>query len=148
MTPHQYLSDRLTKEMFEGNMHACLRDVGRLAGGLAAAGDLSEPDLFALGSQAEELAINKAEGDSKWQEAVAFGRSDPVHWDSVSPKQDKALDWDSTIGDGDYQIVDPHWVQAIEVAEPNDWDPRCPGVGIPDNAVRGGGVRRLRDRIV
>ena len=123
MTPHQYLSDRLTKEMFEGNMHSCLRDVGRLAGGLAAVGDLHETDLFALGSQAEELSINKAEGASKWQEAVAFGRGEPVHWDAISPKQDKALDWDSTIGDGEYQIIDPNWIEEMEVKEPDSWNP-------------------------
>jgi len=67
--------------MHEGNMHGCLRDVGRLAGGYAAAGSLSSDGLDQLAATAERLAINKAEAVDKWAEAVTFGRGEPVHWD-------------------------------------------------------------------
>jgi hypothetical protein len=123
LTPYQYIADRLTAEMIQGNMHACLRDLGRLAGGYVAAGDMPETDLVALQSLAEEKSINRAEAASKWAEAIAYGRSQPVQWDNPTQhRPDKVLDWDSVIGD-DYKVVDTNWIESVEVAEPDIWDP-------------------------
>lgn len=39
------------------------------------------------------------------------------------PDPGAALDWDSEIGAGDLKVVDPEWLEAREVAEPERWDP-------------------------
>jgi hypothetical protein len=124
MRPYDYLSNRLAGEMIEGNMHACLRDVGRMTGGLLAAGDLTQTEADELGRQAEVLALNKAEAHTKWAEAVEFGRQEPVHWDQqeASRRPDKAFDWDDEIG-GEYRVIDPNWLEPVEVAEPDEWNP-------------------------
>ena len=121
-TPRQYLSDRLREEMTVGNMHVCLRDVGRMAGGLLANRSLSDGDVMALAELAESLAVNKAEAATKWQEAVDFGRREPLAWDAVQHGPDRVLDWDDTIRD-DYRVIDPNWIEPIEVVEPDTWDP-------------------------
>ena len=109
--------------MVEGNMHACLRDVGRLAGGLLTAGDLSSADLADVAALAESLAINKREAATKWGKAVDYGKNQPVRWDQhYQPREDRALDWNDTIRD-DYRVVDPNWVEPIDVAEPDTWNP-------------------------
>ena len=36
---------KLHEGMYDGNMHACLRDVGRIAGGCFAAGRLTQDEL-------------------------------------------------------------------------------------------------------
>lgn len=122
MTPYDYLASRLKAEMYEGNMHGCLRDVGRLAGGYLAAGSMTRNDVDGLASVAESLALNRGEALTKWSEAVEFGRSEPVKWDSQHAKPDRAFDWNDTIGD-DYQVIDPHWIESIETSEPETWDP-------------------------
>jgi len=124
MTPLDYLLNRLNAEMHEGNMHGCLRDVGRLAGGYAAAGSLSADGLDQLAATAERLAINKVEAAEKWAEAVKYGRGEPVHWDRLqSQVPDRAYDWDDPIGGNEYQIIDPHWIESVETTEPDTWDP-------------------------
>ena len=125
MTPLDYLRGRLNREMFEGNMHGCLRDIGRLAGGYLATGSLTVGDTDQLAEVAETLAINKAEAAEKWTEAVTFGRGQPVRWDqSQTRRVDRAFDWNDTIRfDSDYQIIDPQWIEAVETKEPDDWDP-------------------------
>jgi len=124
VTPLDYLLNRLNTEMYEGNMHGCLRDVGRLAGGYAAAGSLSSDGLDQLAATAERLAINKVEAAEKWAEAVKYGRGEPVHWDRLpSQVPDRAYDWDDPIGGNEYQIIDPHWIESVETTEPDTWDP-------------------------
>ena len=124
MKPLEYLLGRLDKEMFEGNMHGCLRDVGRLAGGYFAAGSLTAGDLDQLAAAAERLAINQVEAAEKWIEAVTFGRGEPVQWDhALALRADRAIDWDDPIGGNSYQIIDPAWVEAVETTEPDTWDP-------------------------
>lgn len=124
MTPFDYLSNRLHGEMYEGNMHGCLRDVGRLAGGYCATGSLSADEMIQLADLAASLAINKAEANEKWTEAVKYGRGEPVHWDhSKAHVPDRAFDWDDPIGGGEYQIIDPRWVESVETVEPDTWDP-------------------------
>ena len=125
MTPLEYLSQRLQNEMIEGQMHGCLRDVGRLAGGYFSAGNLSDSDMDVLGASVVSLAINKTEAVQKWAEAVKFGRNEPVQWDQVTAhRPDRVIDWGDTIGEHDsYQILDPAWIEDVETSEPDVWNP-------------------------
>lgn len=127
MSPQEYLADRLRKEMSEGQMHATLRDVGRLAGGLLAAGNLTAGAVHQVGELAAELAINKAEAAVKWEEAVEYGRKDPVSWATHAAnnrRPDRVLDWGDEISD-DYVIegIDPDWVMEVEEPQESDWNP-------------------------
>lgn len=118
----EHLADRLAGEMHEGNMHGALRDIGRLAGGLLAGGSLTAPDLYALGQQAESLAINRKEAAIKWDEAVSYGKNEPVDWKTVPRRADKVLDWNDEIG-SPYQVVNPDWIEPVKVPEPTEWNP-------------------------
>ena len=69
---------KLHDGMYDGNMHACLRDVGRIAGGCFAAGRLSPDELDSLRDLAISLSRNKSLGARKWDEAVAFGQKQPL----------------------------------------------------------------------
>ena len=75
---YKRIETKLRAGMIEGQMHECLRDIGRLAGGMRAGGFLSDGDLTALGALAVSLSINKREGEQKWQAAVAHGRGEPI----------------------------------------------------------------------
>jgi len=109
--------------MVQGNMHACLRDTGRLAGGYAATGALRADDLQALGEVASSLAINAREAETKWLEAVTYGRGEPVQWEHPS-QGGRALEWGDSIGGGETPIVDARWIQDAEIVEPvSDWNP-------------------------
>ena len=129
MTPFDLMESKLRADMVQGNMHACLRDVGRLAGGYAASGALGAMDLHRLGELAESLSVNRGEGRAKWDEAVVYGRNQPVAWEP--PKRDEELDWSATIGGGpepsgkeDYRVVRAEWIQDEEIPEPGDqWHP-------------------------
>jgi len=123
-TPRQYLSDQLAGRMTVGQMHGTLRDVGRMAGGLFANRHLTAADLDTLREQAESLAVNPREAAEKWTEAVAFGKREPLDWDTVHHGPDRVLDWDSVIRD-DHRVVvtDPEHVAPVEVASPDDWEP-------------------------
>lgn len=107
-------------------MHVCLRDVGRLAGGYAASGAITQHDLAELESIAASLSINKKEGSSKWVEGVAYGRGQPVQWDA--PREQRVLDWGDEIGQGirdeDLRIIDHRWLEIEEIEEPEDWNPK------------------------
>lgn len=118
----EYIEKRLQSEMVEGQMHGCLRDVGRLAGGLLATGSLSASEIDSLRCTAVSLAINSTEATTKWDEAVQFGRGEPVSWSQVELKPDVAYDWDTVIGEP-YRVIDPHWIESVEVREPEQWDP-------------------------
>ncbi len=127
MTPTELIEQKLRDGMTEGNMHACLRDVGRLAGGYAASNAISAVDLFQLENIAAGLSMNSKEGARKWGEAVVYGRKQPIAWeepDSYQSRNDRALDWGDTIGDPEkLKVVDPNWIQDAEVTEPSDqWD--------------------------
>ena len=127
MTAIEVIEQKLRDGMVEGNMHACLRDTGRLAGGYAATGALSAIDLFHLEGVAVSLSLNGAEGRAKWSEAVVYGRGQPVEWvtpEEFAAQNDRELDWDAEIGGRDkLKVVDHHWLQDAEVEEPgDDWD--------------------------
>jgi RecA-family ATPase len=133
-----FIRYKLESEMVKGNMHACLRDVGRLAGGLRATNAISALELDRLGDLAESLSINKQEGQAKWTEAVVFGRGQPVVWNNDDV--DGELDWNDSISrdlDSHYsyakpekpaekdelKIVDQAWVEDEEIEEPANWEP-------------------------
>ena len=127
MTPFDVVEQNLRDGMVEGNMHGCLRDVGRLAGGYAATGALGGMDLVRLEDLAASLSKNQAEGRSKWSEAVVFGRTQPVEWMESSEyvaQEGRALDWNDTIGANEkLKVVDTNWLQDAEVEEPgDDWN--------------------------
>jgi RecA-family ATPase len=117
---------KLRDGMVEGQMHGCLRDVGRLAGGYAAAGAITASELFELEGLAASLSKNAAEGADKWCKAVVFGRGQPVQWNPeefTAAKRDRALEWDDEIGGGAgdaHHVVDMNWLEDAEVAEPGD----------------------------
>jgi hypothetical protein len=86
------VKQRLRDGMRQGQMHICIRDNGRLAGGYAAAGRLTESDVAQLENIAVDLSINADDGRRQWRLAVAHGCKEPLHRDG------HALTWDSTIG--------------------------------------------------
>jgi len=85
MDGYKICETKLCRDMFPGNMHACLRDTGRLAGGYFASGELDEGELDQLKRLAVTLAISPAEAERKWIEAVAYGRKDPIKVGSEQP---------------------------------------------------------------
>jgi regulatory protein RepA len=126
MTAYDIIKKQLQDGMVQGEMHACLRDTGRLAGGYAAGGAITPLDLHHLRELAESLAINPREAVKKWDEAVVYGRNEPLRWEQQRD-EGRALDWSDSIGGGgydDHRIVDAHWVQDAEISEPvADWNP-------------------------
>ena len=120
--------------MVQGQMHVCLRDAGRLAGGMLAAGKLKNNDLAALERLAVQLSVNKQEGSHKWRQAVEFGRGQPVEADRPAAAGG-AYGWDDPIYVGKTTpaaaspepvtpIVDERWVEPDEIPEPSaDWQP-------------------------
>lgn len=126
MTAFEVVQKELDVGMAPGNMHGCLRDAGRLAGGYVASGAISGGELAALENMAVQLSKNKGEGARKWSEAVEFGRRQPVAWDAEL-YEGRALEWDAPIGshkgDNNLKVVDCNWLEDMEVQEPEEWDP-------------------------
>jgi len=121
------IESMLHNGMVESQMHGCIRDVGRQAGGYAASGVIDPMELFQLGSLVESLSINASEGLDKWEKAVKYGRDEPLHWDDnemFKRKEEKELGWNDTIGNpDDYHIVDTNYLQGDEVPDPGEnWD--------------------------
>jgi RecA-family ATPase len=131
--------ERMLREgMVDGQMHTCLRDAGRLAGGMHAAGKIKAGDLAALETLATSLSKNKREGAYKWQVAVEYGRKQPVEPDRA-PTHGGAYDWNDAIPvrPQDRQrrqasapapvaepVVDERWIEPDEIPAPAaDWQP-------------------------
>lgn len=125
MTAYELIETKLREGMVKGAMHTCLRDIGRLAGGYAAGGQLPIRDLTVLEDIAAGLSVNPKEGRLKWREAVAFGRNEPVKLDT--PRQDRAIGfgWDDPIIVGKAaKQTDELWVESADIPEPAaDWKP-------------------------
>ena len=92
----QRVESMLAEGMYQGNMHKCLRDAGRLAGGFAAAGLLSTAELDAMGNDAARRAIDPKKALMTWGDAVTFGKGQPL--DIEQNRASQALSWDSPIG--------------------------------------------------
>lgn len=120
------VEQKLRDGMYEGNMHACLRNVGRIAGGCLAAGRLTQAEIDALGDIAVSLSLNKAEGRRKWEQSVQFGSRQPLERSVVahaSPDASNAIGWDEVVSPDEYRIVDTNWLETEVVREPEKWSP-------------------------
>ena len=120
------VEQKLRDGMYEGNMHACLRNVGRIAGGCLAAGRLTQAEIDALGDIAVSLSLNKAEGRRKWEQSVQFGSRQPLERSVVahaSPDASNAIGWDEVVSPDEYRIVDTNWLETEVVREPDKWSP-------------------------
>ena len=110
MTCFESVEQNLREGMVQGQMHKCLRDIGRRAGGYLATRSLSSDECDRLGEIAVSLSINKAEARRKWAEAVLFGQKSPLHWDESSTYLGEGgfspLSWDSELVE-DLKIVNP-----------------------------------------
>ena len=117
---------KLREGMFEGNMHACLRNVGRIAGGLLAAGRLSPDEVDSLGDIAVSMSLNKAEGRRKWNESISFGQKQPLPAGTLihtTAETSHAIGWNEVVNPEDYRIVDTNWLETEVVREPDKWNP-------------------------
>ena len=123
---YRMLEQKLREGMYEGNMHHCLRDVGRIAGGHLAAGRITSAECDDLENLAASLAIRKTEAHRKWKEAVEFGRKQPLKREQlISSDSGHAIDWNETVNPDDYRIVDSNWLEKDVIIEPSkDWN-RC-----------------------
>ena len=128
MTCFESVEQNLRAGMVQGQMHKCLRDIGRRAGGLLAGRALSQDEVDELGRIAESLSIHKAEAKRKWAEAIQFGSRSPLYWEenshTVSPTA-RELRWDSEIGEDDLKVVKEEWLEEEVLEEPSGkkWNP-------------------------
>lgn len=129
MKAFDYIKRQLDQDMVEGNMHSCLRDVGRHAGGMIASGALTSTEAYQLGEYCMRLAKNPTLAEQKWTEAIEHGKGESVSWDDnkkgqIDHSRGHALDYDSEINQDDpdaYRIVDKNFLQGEELIEPTDW---------------------------
>ena len=120
------VEQKLHEGMYDSNMHACLRDVGRIAGGCLAAGRLTQDELESLKSLAISLSRNKTQGERKWNEAVAFGQKQPLPHSvgaAGDRRQSHAIGWDEVVNPDEYRIVDTNRLETEVVNEPDKWNP-------------------------
>lgn len=128
MTPFEILERKISSEMVPGQRHVARRDLGRLAGGYAAAGTLSGRDL----TQLEDMVISRSTtpkvARQQWRDAVDFGRREPVRFEAWK-KEDSAVGfgWDDPIFVGketDRPFVDERHIEAADIPDPAaDWKP-------------------------
>jgi RecA-family ATPase len=124
MDCYEVIENKLNEGMVQGQMHTCLRDIGRLAGGHAAAGQLTASELDALGNLAAARSINAKQGLLKWRAAVEFGRRDPVTKETFTPKETTHFGFDEPIWVGKTAPGLPHknQVESQDIPEPTaDW---------------------------
>ena len=121
------IEQKLREGMHEGNMHKCIRNVMRIAGGCVAAKRITEEQCESLCDLAVSLSINKAEARRKCDEAVAFGKRQPLPHDAMPAFRDNgggAIGWDEKVDPADYRIIDRNWLEKEDITEPSeDWNP-------------------------
>ncbi|MFA6714993.1 MAG: AAA family ATPase [Victivallaceae bacterium] len=124
MKAHEIVKQKLKEGMVQGEMHLCLRDVGRLAGGYAAGGAISQAEMLELESLAVSLSLNNKEGAKKWQQAVEYGRKQPVVWeDNYVPDVAGHLDWNDTIKVDSLKVIKEEWLEEKELPPaPMNWN--------------------------
>ena len=127
MTCFESVEKNLRDGMAQGQMHKCLRDIGRRAGGYLSTSSLTSDECDRLGEIAVSLSINKAEARRKWAEAISFGQRSPLHWEESSAHvgivDSAPLSWDLQIAEDDLKVVNPEWLEDEVVEEPSKWDP-------------------------
>lgn len=104
----------LREGLYKGNLHRCRRDAGRLAGGFLASGLLSLSDIAKFRQQVVDASDNPRQAGGTWDEAVEFGRKQPV---SIEKRvtDNKPLTWDSEIGPG-YTVTGVDYVEPLPEA--------------------------------
>jgi RecA-family ATPase len=124
----------LGEGMVKGQMHTTLRDSGRLAGGMLSAGRLSRVDIDALERIACDLSINSTTAQATWQEAVEYGRAQPVEARRQrTPTQGGGFGWDDPIYIGpatrqpDVEVMEPlvdeNYVESEDIPDPEEgWE--------------------------
>lgn len=126
MTCYESVETNIREGMVQGQMHHCLRNIGRRAGGYLASNSLTQSECDELGRVAVSMSINKAEAKRKWAEAVSFGQRSPLRWEehvSFTPQSATPLSWDSDLAE-DLKIVNPEWLEEEVIEEPTaKWDP-------------------------
>lgn len=125
---YNMIEQKLREGMYQGNMHKCLRDVGRIAGGCITAGRLSCDESDRLGELAVSMSVNKAEARRKWAESVSFGKRQPLERNltfAPAKNEDRAIDWEEKVSPEDYRIVDSKWIEREEITIPSgdSWNP-------------------------
>lgn len=126
MKDYEFIEQKLHEGMVEGQMHECLRDIGRLAGGYLSSGRITASDVGSLCALAKSLAINPGQAEREWSKAVAFGAAQPVEKNQVAVYRGTgSVDFDSVVSDADFKIVDENWLDVKEVEQPKDedWNP-------------------------
>ena len=128
MTCFESVEHNLRDGMVQGQMHKCLRDIGRRAGGYLAGGALSTGECDSLGDLAVSMSINKAEARRKWAEAISFGQRSPLHWDddlgaAGFSQQLSPLSWNSELAEDDLKVVKSEWLETEAIEEPARWNP-------------------------
>lgn len=126
MTCYESIENNLRDNMVQGNMHKCLRDIGRRAGGYLATGSLSQSECDSLGEVAISLSINKAEARRKWTKSVSFGLRSPLYWNErqhVDFYTPIAMSWNSDLAEDDFKVVKSEWLEAEIIEEPTKWNP-------------------------
>ncbi|MCP4181472.1 MAG: AAA family ATPase [bacterium] len=120
------IKNKLHEGMHENNMHCCLRDTGRLAGGYVASGYINQSDVMVLGDYAKSLSINPMEAEKKWNSAIRYGIKEPITFDFDTKEEyyfvDKGheLAWDDVIGG---KIIDTDWLEEKDVPPPpENWN--------------------------
>jgi regulatory protein RepA len=119
-----FLSKRLSTDMYQGNMHKCILDVGRVVGGYLASNTISHSDSLTLCEHTKSLAINSVEAEQKWEKAVEYGKREPLSFESNNSYvaiEDRAFEWDSKIGKNT-KVVDTNWISVEDIPLPaKDW---------------------------
>ena len=123
MTDYEFIESKIRDGMYQGNMHACLRDIGALAGGFLSAGRLSASECDRLKDLAKTMSINPRQAEREWDKAIVFGSAKPVsRTEFAAPAE---FSFDSVVDESAFHIVDENWLEKEEVVPPRDvsWDP-------------------------
>ena len=129
MSAYDVIERKLRADMVQGQMHTTLRDIGRLAGGYAAANRLTGGEIDALEGVAISLSKNKRLGRDTWRDAVSYGRTQPLRDER---RDDDAFGWEDRVSivgrhaiakatppeDEAPSIVDERWIETEELPAP------------------------------
>ena len=125
---YSMLEGKIRQGMVKGTRHLTRRDVGRIVGGCLASGRITASEADSLRSLAIQLSSDgEYLGTKEWDEAVAFGREQPLESMSTTlsaghSSQGRAIDWDEEIDPADFKIVDRNWLERETVVAPSEGD--------------------------
>ncbi len=127
--------EKLKDGMYEGNMHACLRDMARTTGGYVAQKEISSSDAMDIERNAISMCKDRRLGQNTWKKAFDYGLSQPITFSSSDYEADgnEEISMNAVIGPGMMKsskkekgkVIDRRWLQQEEVPPcKEDWDPR------------------------